>query len=157
MRIQVGGHRKGSEIQYAEIDSEDEEKVSQHKWSLRKEKHTNYANCVKERISLHRHIMSLEKGDERVVDHIDGNGLNNRKSNLCVTSNLENTQTWRHVNTTRNHGCVRYHKGYNRKKPWESEIQIYGIRYLEYHTTEQEARDYNEHFMAMAQADQGGV
>ena len=154
MRIQVGGHIGNSEMMWAEIDSEDEEKVSKYKWTLDKQKNTNYAKSRKGNIMLHRHIMSLENGDGQVVDHIDGNGLNNRKSNLKVTSNLENTQSWRCVNTTRNHGSVYIDKRTNRKNPWQSQITIYGKVYTACHATEQEARDYNEHFIAMAQADQ---
>jgi hypothetical protein len=159
MRIQVGGHIGNSEIQYTEIDSEDEEKVSAYKWSLSKRKNTTYVICIKERILIHRLIMGLEAGDERVVDHLDGNGLNNRKSNLHVTSQLDNQQPWRLINTTRNHGSIFNIKRTNRKKPWRSCIYIYGIRYSAWHATEQEARDYNEHFMAMAtvQADLGAT
>ena len=146
-------------MMWAEIDSEDEEKVSKYKWTLDKQKNTNYAKSRKGNIMLHRHIMSLENGDDRQVDHLDGNGLNNRKSNLKVTSNLENSQPWRKINTTQNQGNVYYDKRDNRKKQWESQIIIYGIRYTAYHATEQEARDYNEHLiaMAMAQADLGAT
>jgi hypothetical protein len=154
MRIQVGGHRGNSEIQYAEIDSEDDEKVSQYKWCLKKGKNTNYAISGKERVFIHRLIMGLQVEDERVVDHIDGNGLNNRKSNLKVTSHLENCQSWRLVNSTQNHGAVYIDKQSNSKNPWRSRIHIYGKVYTACHATEQEARDYNEHLMAMAQADQ---
>lgn len=53
---------------------------------------TSNGKTVKE--FLHRLIMDAPKGAE--VDHIDGNGLNNKRSNLRIVTNSENQYNRRH-------------------------------------------------------------
>jgi hypothetical protein len=51
-------------------------------------------------IKMHRQILGLEKGDGLVVDHIDGNKLNNQRSNLRICSMKENARNSRKRKTT---------------------------------------------------------
>ena len=70
------------------VDDEDYDRiVSVGEWHTHCAGHTNYARSGKNGY-LHRFIMNPPKG--KVVDHIDHNGLNNQKSNLCVCSYSEN-------------------------------------------------------------------
>jgi hypothetical protein len=41
-------------------------------------------------LSMHRYLMGLEYGDERAVDHKNGNKLDNQKTNLRVCTRGEN-------------------------------------------------------------------
>ena len=82
---------KGKE---AIIDSSDVKLVSGRHWHVVDEKHTSYAKSWM-RIDgkgmakpLHRFLMNPPDGMD--VDHIDGNGLNNRRSNLRVCTRSEN-------------------------------------------------------------------
>jgi hypothetical protein len=84
--------------QVAIVDAEDFEWLSQYKWfaSWQKSARNYYANTYTEEIvsygrkieSMHRLIMKAKKGE--IVDHINGNGLDNRKENLRIVSKREN-------------------------------------------------------------------
>ena len=82
----------------AVIDIEDIEKCKRHKWHMYVGANTKYARCTLSDgkvLHLHRYIMDYD-GDMD-VDHIDGNGLNNRKSNLRIVPHC--------VNSRNIHGC----------------------------------------------------
>ena len=61
-------------------------------------------------ISVHRLIMGLQYGDIRQVDHINHNGLNNRRNNLRICTFQENHRNSQHAsnNTTGFKGVHRY-------------------------------------------------
>ena len=80
------------------IDAEDWERVSQFKWNVNKNvrnKHkgvfyiiTNSKGAPKRGMKLHRYIM--ECPDRMVIDHVNGDTLDNRKSNLRVCTRADN-------------------------------------------------------------------
>jgi hypothetical protein len=74
----------------AVVDAEDFEELNQYKWYALKGLNTFYAarREGRETILMHRVIMKPPKG--MVVDHIDGNGLNNRRSNLRICTVAQN-------------------------------------------------------------------
>jgi len=68
------------------IDDEDYERIMAHGWSYKDNRHP-YFHASISKISpiptpLHRFIMECIPGDGVVIDHIDGNTLDNRKRNL---------------------------------------------------------------------------
>lgn len=79
---------------FAIIDEEYYESVSKYIWYAIKDKNTYYArsyilsNSNRIPIRLHNFIMNSTK----MVDHINGNGLDNRRGNLRFCTNMENMQ-----------------------------------------------------------------
>ena len=77
--------RNGKEY-FAIIDSDDIDKVSKFSWYLHCGKYVRST----EKIMLHRLIMNCP--DDRVVDHINHNTLDNRKTNLRICTAFGNCQ-----------------------------------------------------------------
>jgi hypothetical protein len=86
---------------FAMVDDEDFDLLNQYKWHILycgKIGYTSYAlTSIKEfkaqkktSISMHRLIMGCKKFDSKIIDHKDGNGLNNQKHNLRVCNRSEN-------------------------------------------------------------------
>lgn len=59
------------------------------RWQAAKRRNTWYASASGQ-VYLHRWVMNLSKGDPRWIDHDDGDGLNNQRSNLLLTSPRDN-------------------------------------------------------------------
>jgi hypothetical protein len=72
------------------VDAEDYDRLMKHKWTASSSGPKCYAqrNEKGRSIMMHREIMHAPKG--MVVDHIDGNGLNNCKSNLRICTQGQN-------------------------------------------------------------------
>lgn len=98
-------NRNKEEVGRAKIDVEDIEKVSKYRWNLSK---LGYVTSNSLRVSkgimlwLHRLVMNIE--DKKIfVDHKNHNNLDNRKSELRVSTNKENS---------RNKGYARSNTGF---------------------------------------------
>ena len=120
------------------VDDEDWELVSQYSWSVDKsgKRRTQYAQTafkvkiegrmlkVTKKISLHRFLMNPPDGME--IDHINGDGLDNRRANLRLATreeNARNTQKRRSCSSSKFKG-VTFMKGGGRKKRWLAQIRI---------------------------------
>jgi hypothetical protein len=109
------------------VDDEDFPELSLFKWQAHKSKNDNtfYAQRrTKKGITeqMHRRILKLSFGDGKIVDHINRNGLDNRKCNLRIATpslNSHNSKIHRH-NTTGFRG-VSYHKATGK---YQSRIKI---------------------------------
>ena len=81
------------------IDDEDWERVSRYKWRVQEDikrgqlyvVRSYHENKKTHLLGLHRFIMGCIEGDGRHVDHINHNTLDNRKCNLRVCSNKQNS------------------------------------------------------------------
>lgn len=106
------------------VDDEWYEMVNQFKWTAFKSGEQWYAvrGWKDDRILMHHFIMG--KPEKLVVDHIDGNGLNNQKSNLrhCTHSQNHLNQGLQSNNTSGIKG-VNFHKATNK---WTAYIKVNG-------------------------------
>ena len=76
---------------FAIVDAEDYDRLNRYQWYACKCKSTYYAarGVGRQTIRMHREIMRASKGV--LVDHINHNGLDNRKSNLRLCTNAQNS------------------------------------------------------------------
>ena len=81
------------------IDAADLHIVDQYNWTALVSKWTVYAYRMdysgprQKNVRMHRLILEAKSGDQ--VDHVDGNGLNNKRENLRKVTNGQNSQNQR--------------------------------------------------------------
>ncbi len=96
---------KGEIVGFAKVDVEDGVLANSRKWNLFPHKTTRYARSTsgKKCLLMHRVIMGNPKGE---IDHINGDGLDNRTLNLRVGRRTCITNTGRtRVHTKRCEGA----------------------------------------------------
>lgn len=107
------------------VDDNEFEKLNKHKWFSQKKGDTFYArryeckNGKIKRIYMHREILELKNKKEE-VDHINKNGIDNRKENMRICTHQQNQ--W---NTKKRTGIsqfkgVHWHKKANK---WQGQIR----------------------------------
>lgn len=129
---------------YAIVDDEDFEMLNKWKWHYNKNRGQGRAQRSTSRKSLegktsvfmHRVIMNCPK--DLQIDHINGNGLDNRKSNLRICTNIENS---RNKNITKNNTSgirgVSWNKSYQK---WHTYIRVnYRHVFLGYYFDKEQA------------------
>jgi len=123
------------------IDEEDFHKISKYHWyilhckcNLKYCKTDIYNNGKRTKLMLHRFLMGLEKGDKRIINHKDGNGLNNQKSNLEICNSLYNSQS---INTKKRFGTISIVK--NRPRKYRARVNINKKKYQKHFFTLEEA------------------
>ncbi len=128
---------------FALVDDEDYEWLSQWKWSVKKDGSSNaplwYACRIQKTKWISMHGLILTAPSEFMIDHINGDGLDNRKSNLRITANQLNqlySQRLRSTNTSSYQG-VSWDK---RKRKWRASLIRNGqIKHLGYFDDKLEA------------------
>lgn len=130
---------------HAIVDDEDYEWLVRWKWHARKGRHGVYAlrwepGGKGRYLRMHRVIMS--PGEDEVVDHINGDSLDNRRCNLRVCDIQQNS-----FNQRAQRGAVSSYKGVSFcGGKWHSRITVYGNTLFlgQFDTEEEAAQAYNE-------------
>ena len=129
------------------VDDEDFEYLNQFKWYAGKSINTFYAcrRLGKTEIRMHREIMKtqLENNIGKLIDHKDGNGLNNQKNNLRTCTISENNKNRHTINNSSGYLGVSLSK---RRKKWLAQIKNNKkVIYLGYFKDKKDAaKAYNE-------------
>ncbi|MFA6043577.1 MAG: HNH endonuclease, partial [Phycisphaerales bacterium] len=125
------------------VDDEDFERINALKWCATSDPYavrSHPVNGVWIRLWMHRVVLDAPPG--RLVDHISGDKLDNRRANLRLCTPAENAR-----NTPGGWGRFGF-KGVRREKCglYAAHIQVAGRRYYTYHltTAEEAARAYDE-------------
>ncbi len=141
------------------IDQDDYEKIKHLNLTLNWQSNRNtkyaksrvYENCKYiKTLHIHRIIMGLGdfKNDKRIINHIDGNGLNNQKSNLEICDTRYNSQGVNRIH--QNCKYVRYEANSGktkRRKKWCFQMRVNGVTHRKRFLTEEEANNYRAEFI----------
>jgi hypothetical protein len=125
IRLIPVGHGK-----YAIVDADDYERLAKYEWHVHNDGHTYYAfrwssrsgGKRRQRLWMHHQIIDIPEG--MVCDHINHNGLNNRKPNLRPATSSQNC-----CNRRKGAKMTSQYKGVSRESrlnKWKAEIMANG-------------------------------
>jgi hypothetical protein len=125
---------------HALVDASDLALVEQFGWSL--DSTSRYAVAYFDPLDharcLRMHRLIMQPRPDQVVDHINGDGLDNRRANLRICTQAENARNRRKGTGTSRYKGVSLAKG--RTKPWRAQIRVGDqVRNLGYFADEGEA------------------
>ena len=95
---------KGEIIGFGHVSEEDYESIMKYKWTIKKKVHHTTGNVIqylfthiktetKQEITKNMHEIILgEPPVDHIIDHIDNNGINNRRENLRFATSSQNSQ-----------------------------------------------------------------
>lgn len=109
------------------IDAADVPLVERFNWYACVQRNTVYASRKANKTSVLMHRVIMDDPDGFQVDHIDGNGLNNRRENMREATNAQNAHNSRiqRNNTSGFKGVSRH----NRSAKWCAQIRLNGSCY----------------------------
>lgn len=130
----------------AQVDDEDYDYLMQWKWFANKVGNTFYAKrntptIESKRNTIIMHRLILKSENDMLIDHIDGDGLNNVKSNLRVCTKSENNRNRKSVKgSTSKYLGVHFYTSKTNYTAWIAKIRHNKILYrLGYFKSENDA------------------
>lgn len=125
---------------FAVVDEEDADLVEL-RWSLSRNGYARHSRWVDGRARdylMHRLVLGLEHGDGTIVDHRNGDRLDNRRANLRIVTAAGNARNRRsRTGSSSRFVGVTWHARAGR---WQAQVKRDGrTRYLGLHPTEEDA------------------
>lgn len=117
--------RGGTIVAFALVDDRDFDKANAHRWYRSSAGYACRSFPRGKKQYLHRFILGLESGSDREVDHIDGDRLNNIRTNLRVVTHAENSQNRSPVGRSPHRG-VAWHAP---TRKWRAFAKVAGQRH----------------------------
>lgn len=109
------------------VDDSDYDLVKDTLWSTCRCGYANTRVTIGKRrqicIKMHRVILDVEPGVQ--VDHVNGNGLDNRRSNLRLADNCQNG--WNRKRDVRNKSGVKGVYWHSKNRRWIASIKMRGL------------------------------
>ena len=116
--------RNGMVRAWTIVDPGDYAWLNKNRWCLNT---SGYAiRGSRPQLRMHRVLMGLAPGDEREVDHINGERLDNRRANLRILTRAQNLQNVRSARGS----ASRYRGVWRNRNYWVAEVQSGGRRYF---------------------------
>ena len=114
---------------YAIVDPDDYVWLSKYRWYAARAGNTYYAirgqwsKIQRRRLTISMHRLIIDVPDDMFVDHINHNGLDNRKANLRPATPADNARHARYpkINTSSKYRGVWYNK---QTKKWRASIRV---------------------------------
>jgi ribosomal protein S17E len=111
--------------QFSMIDDEDYKEVIKYNWHAQKGHSGYYANSWSKTIKnkkVHMHRLVMNPPENMMIDHVNGNTLDNRKENLRICTNQQNQfNSKKASNNTSGYKGVTHDRG-----RWKAQIRING-------------------------------
>jgi len=108
------------------VDNNDFERLNRYKWQTAgRNKLYGKRTTAKGDLYIHRVIMNAHDGEE--IDHINGNTLDNRKSNLRICTHAENIRNKKSKSKTTGFKGVTYLRDPWRKSKYRARVRVNGI------------------------------
>lgn len=114
------------------VDDEDFERLCKYRWYSypRSDRATFYATRANKRsgktVYMHREILRVR--GRKTVDHIDGNGLDNRRANLRACSHQQNCMNQKMQSRSKSSRFKGVYRMRTRRK-WRAQVRIDGKAY----------------------------
>lgn len=133
---------------FAIVDEDMVEDLNRFSWSAAPDGNTCYAianDADDNTIRMHRHVLRINRGENVTIDHINGNGIDNRRENLRIVSRSENQLNRKHPRKSTKNRFRGVVPGLT--KGWQTLLNINGKKTKKNFDNEVDAARYYDYMM----------